>query len=131
MNNNKNVTINLTNQAPVQVRSGDWPVIASADDDSWGHDVDYARHQQAIAQGELDLYLLRVRQHKDGRTLVYAKLCGATAWTGSLDNYGGYLLEAPDNDDLVSSIRSAGEEAGLPNHLIRDCIGDLPATVLE
>lgn len=121
------ITVTLTDQPPVLISNEIWPVIATARGDSWTGG-DYARHEQALAQRELDRYFLRVRQHADGRALVYGVLTAAPAWTGSEDNAGGYLLDP--GDDIVASIRQVGEEVGIPERLVRECIADLPATEL-
>jgi len=117
-------TITLTDRAPVRIDEGAWPQIAHAVGDSYDSG-DYSRYQQASAQGELDEYSLRVRQHADGRAIVYGVLDAATAWTGSEDWRGGEVLDA--DADIATAIRRVGEMGGLPDSVIRDCIADLPA----
>jgi hypothetical protein len=121
-------TITLTDRRPVRIVEEDWPVIAMSADDSWNH-PDYSRYQQALNQGELDKYSIRVRQHADGRTIVYAVFVGATAWTGNGDKRDGEILKSKTGinyDDIVASIKEVGEACGLPEHVINDCIADLP-----
>lgn len=123
----KTRTITLTDRHPVKIYDDEWPVIASADGDSYG-DHDHARHQQASAQGELDKYLLRVRRHADGSTIIYGILDAATAWTRSEDVRGGELLD--DGADIARAIRRVGEYCGLPARVIRECIASLPPVEL-
>jgi hypothetical protein len=128
----KTRTITLTNRRPVTITEDDWPMIAEASGDSYKGN-DGGRHRQASAQGELDTYTLRVRQHADSRVLVYGKFDAASAWTGSEDWAGGELLderttgEAPPQPDIAAAIRRVGENGHIPDRVIRDCIADLPA----
>lgn len=119
-------TITLSRRRPVTVREDQWPIIASAHGDSCAR-RDVTQHQQAVARGECDEYTLRVRQHADGRTLVYGVLDAAiAAWgqpAGGQDRRGGELL-AP-GADLPAAIRRVGEDCHLPDHLIRACVADL------
>ncbi len=123
-NNDKRRTITLTGRAPVSILESEWPVIAKGDGDSYGSG-DYGRYQQAKSQGENDIYTLRVRRHADGRALNYAVLDAATVWTGTEDHRGGALIQK--DGDIAAVIRSVGEECGLPDSVIRECIADLPA----
>lgn len=121
--------ITLTDRRPVSVDPEEWPVIAAADGDSYAS-RDYSRHQQALGQGELDRYRLRVRQHADGRTIIYGVFDAATAWTGSEDRAGGRLLEPTraggDSAAIVQAILAVGADCRLPESVIRECVGDLP-----
>jgi hypothetical protein len=120
----KQRTITLTGRRPVKINEDEWPVIAIAGGDSYGHH-DYNRYQQAKAQGELDEYTIRVRQHDDGRTIVYAVFDAASAWTGSEDHRGGELLDP--GDDIPAAISRVGNDCLIPDSVIRECIADLPA----
>jgi hypothetical protein len=62
-------TITLTGRPPIRIVVADWPVLADASGDSWRDRGDQARYDQARHRGELDTYLLRVRQHADGRVV--------------------------------------------------------------
>lgn len=121
-------TITLTGRAPVTIEEGNWPVIAKAVDDSYGSH-DYSRYQQAKAQGELDEYSIRVRQHKDGRAIVYAVFEAASAWTGSEDRKGGELIDK--DDSIPAAILRVGLDCNIPDKVIRQCIADLPAVAIE
>jgi hypothetical protein len=121
-------TITLTDRPPAKIREDLWPTIAEAHGDSYDGS-DYARHQQAVRQGEVDDYLLRVRQHADGRTLVYGVLDAAiSAWhapAGGEYIRGGELLDS--GADVSAAIRRVGEYCHLPDSVIRDCVASLPA----
>ena len=123
-------TVSLTGRRPVKIVEAAWPVLAHAYGDSYQGN-DYARHQQAQARGEVDKYSLLVRQHTDGRALVYA-VCDAaiSAWgqpAGGEDYRAGELLQADALPEIPEAIRRVGDAAGLPDALIRECIADLPA----
>jgi hypothetical protein len=128
----KKRTITLTGRPPVRITEEAWPIVAKATGDSYGGG-DYCRHEQALSQGECDRYAIRVRQHADGRAIVYAVLDAAcSAWgapAGGVDHREGKLLSA--GSDLAAAIRRVGDEAELPEALIRECIADLPAEELE
>lgn len=127
----KTRTITLTGLPPVKIREDQWPTIAEASGDSYRGN-DYARHQQAVHQGECDKYTLKVRQHADGRALVYGILDAAiSAWNapaGGEDFRGGELAQGAD---IPAAIRRVGESCHLPDSIIRECIADLPAVELE
>jgi hypothetical protein len=124
----KSRTITLTNRPPVTVREDLWPVLASARDDSWTG-LDPSRYMQSKQRGELDEYFVTVRQHEDGRSIVYAVLSAARSWTGNESRAEGAMLAA--GADVARSIREVGERCGLPDKVIRDCIADLPAEDLD
>lgn len=132
MSDTKQRTITLTGRAPVKIREDQWPVIAQADGDSYRGN-DYGRHNQAVHQGECDQYTLRVRQHEDGRAIVYGILDAAiAAWNapaGGETRRGGETLDA--GADLAAAIRRVGESCELPDRIIRECIADLPAEELK
>jgi hypothetical protein len=124
MSETKTRTITLTDRPPVRIREDEWPLIAKGTGDSYGSG-DYSRYQQALAQGECDRYRLTVRQHADGRAIVYGVFDAATAWTGSEDVSGGELL--PPRADIAAAIRRVGAYCQLPDSIIRECTADLPA----
>lgn len=110
------ITIILTNRAPIRVREDEWPVIAGGDDPIDASDGDT----------EPDELSLCVRQHSGGRAIVYGSRAdhqGDRGW------HGGELLD--EGDDLAGAILRVGEDAGLPAHVIRECIADLPVEDLS
>lgn len=126
MDNNKIRTITLTNHRPVKIKDAEWPIIAQATDDSKDHGP--GTGSTPTPDYELDHYSLRVRQHVDGRTIVYGILDANTAWTGTESYRGGVLLEK--DTEIPAAIRNVGEECNLPDRVIRDCIANLPAEEL-
>lgn len=125
----KTRTITLTDRAPVKIREDEWPVIAQASDDSYHGDP--GGYRQAASQGEIDTYTIKVRQHADGRALVYGILDAAIepchqpaageSWRG------GELLDK--GADLAAAIRRVCSDR-LPDAVIRSCVADLPAVEL-
>jgi hypothetical protein len=112
----KTRTITLTARPPVRIVEDDWPIIASASD--------YAGQVESQASEEWGVY---VRQHEDGRRIAYAYRDRGTGgmpieYRGSR---GGELLVAID--DIAAAIRRVGDQVGIPEHTIADCIADLPA----
>lgn len=108
----KRRTITLTGRPPVRILESAWPIIAHGE---W---TDNPRiPQQANATEDV-----RVRQHADGRAIVY----GVTwsAWQGSIGWSGGELL-AP-GADLPSAIERVAADGGMHESVARECIADLP-----
>ena len=111
--------ITLTGRAPVAIVEDAWPVIAS--------DRGWTGQHECQANEE---WLIRVRQHADGRAIVYVVRDSgpggmAIGYSGSR---GGALLSA--GSDLAAAIRSVGEHCGIPEAEIAGCIADLPAEEL-
>jgi hypothetical protein len=117
----KTRTVTLTARPPVTITEDAWPVIARSSGRS--------TRRYETPDHECDCYTVRVRQHADGRTIVYAVLEAATAWTGSEDARGGELL--PAASDIAAAIDRVGRDIGIPEHMIRECVADLPAEVLS
>lgn len=111
----KTRTITLTNRPPVRIREDQWPQIAQAK--RWDNQYE----SQAIRT-----WALRVRQHEDGRTIVYGAY--DSRYAGEHGRRAGELLDA--GADIAASIRRVGEHAGCDD-CIDDCIADLPAVELE
>lgn len=117
----KSITITLSDRAPVKINPELWPCIARA---TW-HDG------QVQVQANHEAFI-RVRQHDDGRTLVYCSLHAGNGgvhagWRGAA---GGFLLEDPHDpvpsDDIVRAIRRCAGIISMPE-LGDECIADLPA----
>lgn len=126
----KTRTITLTGRRPVTIDETEWPVIARASGDDYNGN-DPARRQQASDQGELDEYSLRVRQHGDGRAIIYGTY--EEGWHSEHDGltHAGYIVQ-PGSVPLTveAAIQQAGTDLGAPVQLIADCIADLPAEKL-
>lgn len=114
----KTRTVTLTNRAPVKIREDQWPEIASASARPGSH-----RNGTPAPDYETDSYTLRVRQHADGRAIVYGVVDASTAWTGTESWRGGELLDA--GADIAAAIMRVG--AGMPPSVVRECVADLPA----
>ena len=127
----KKRTITLTDRAPVNILESDWPVIAAG---SFEH-YDNQYRFQANRTTDIDVH---VRQHADGRALVYAVFKYTSAYQDEPNaiHRTGVLLDA--GADLPAAIREVGEQlaerAGEREKAIRDCvndcIADLPAVDL-
>ena len=123
----KQRTITLTDRRPVTINEDEWPVIAKAEGDNYTG-LDPARHIQASQQGELDEYTLRVRQHADGRAIVYGAY--TEGWNGAHDGLtrAGRIVNPDGNPPSIEqAIYSVGTDLGVPRQLISDCTADLPA----
>ena len=129
----KTRTITLTDHAPVSINEAEWPEVASA---KW-------------YEGEIDIQAdrtatIRVREHRDGRRLVYGVT--TTHYQGEHSRRAGYLIPAPagltpeqlktgDTDYLgdtaatIAAIKDVAEAIGYPD-LAQNCIADLPAEAL-
>jgi len=120
---------------PVTITDDAWPRIASAE---W--------HSGAIECQANETAYVRVRQHEDGRTLVYGvRERGPGGMpAGYRGTSAGYLLAAshvpgdgPDagrsrptaDEDVVRAIRRVAGAIGM-ERLGSECIGDLPAETL-
>lgn len=120
----------MSESAPVKIDPDHWPVIAHVD---W--------HDGQIECQALEIAAVKVREHSDGRRLVYGwvKIDPDRERQGSRDVYAGYLVvdQNRQNDDPstleADTIRAIRRVAGVINHeeLGAECIGDLPAQGLE
>lgn len=130
----KRRTITLTDQPPVRIREDQWPEIAHGHYEAFDNQYRF----QANCTTDIDI---RVRQHQDGRAIVYGTYRYDTNWQGvhGAQHRTGVLLAA--GSDLIDAIREVAD--GLVDRLgdsedvshVRDamdeCIGDLPAVELE
>lgn len=123
-------TITLTNRPPVTIEEDNWPLIASAKDSD--HDNQY--ECQANQKWK---WFVGVRQHKDGRAIVYATYTHTSQWAGSQDTYdrqGDYLdYKDVPIEHITSAIINvcARMEGERWDTLKDDCIADLPAEDLD
>ena len=115
-------TITLTDRPPIRITEEDWPVIAKA---TW--------YQGEIERQANRRGWMKIRQHSDGRTIVYGGF--TTQWQGESDRRGGELLggeahgqgEAMEPRYTVDAIRRVAEDLFVPEDAVRDLIADLPA----
>lgn len=127
------LTITLTGREPVKIRLEDWPIIAEADE------VDYDNQYEFQANRKAN-WLLKVRQHADGRAIVYGVHGYTSAWPNERNRNmrGGELLD--NSDDLPAAIQRVAAELesrfseedtqygpGVFPRLAHECTADLPA----
>ncbi len=121
-------TITLTNRQPVTIDEDNWPLIASAKDRDWDNEHECQANQKWN-------WFVGVRQHKDGRVIVYATYTHTSQWAGAQDTYdkqGDYLNYAANTEHICTAIinvcsRMEGERW---DTLKDDCIADMPAEEL-
>jgi len=122
----KRRTITLTHRPPVSIVEDQWLMIATARD--WDGEHEFQANRK---------WSVRVREHADGRRLVYGTY--DSAFMREPDLRGGYLLDPPGagharGDDMagatVRAIRALVEEIGGADSLASRCIADLPAVDL-
>lgn len=103
--------ITLTDERPVLVTDEEWPVVASA-----SHDKDGSGNQANRRQ------YMRVRQHADGRCLVYG--WSESSWQGEHGRQAGFRATP---DDCPRQLRMVAGLVGIEEWLVMQCISDLPA----
>jgi hypothetical protein len=142
---NPHLTITLTGRNPVKIKKDDWPIIADAEDYWYDGQVEFQANRRKKCK-------LVVRQHADGRTLVYGIYTYQTNFQSErgYDVRGGELLTvdgvSSENVGDCKVIAGAIQRVGqwmiehLPSdrqdddeafdRVIHDCIADLPAEEL-
>lgn len=139
----KKRTITLTGHPPVMIREDEWPVIAHgyADDDDSNNPGNPPNREW-----ERDI---RVRQHADGRVLVYGIYSYSTNFQGEngASARAGVLLNEPaTTEQITEAIRQVGndltaaeDDAAIDDNqrdsrqwrnAVRETIADLPAEEL-
>lgn len=124
----KRRTITLTDRAPVRIVENEWAVIASAKDYDNEHEFQANRR-----------YNLRVRQHADGRTIVYGT--HSTQFQNEQDAAAGELLTPPSDmqvkeeewcvwDEIPAAIKRVAANCHC-DQIADECIADLPAEDLS
>jgi hypothetical protein len=123
-------TITLTDRSPVKIVEDDWPVIAHGSYSEHDNQYEFQSNRKWKAN-------VRVRQHADGRAIVYGTYEYTTAFQGERDvsAKAGVLLDA--SADKVAAIRAVGQtlaesvgERDFSPHIagcVGECIADLPA----
>jgi len=121
MTTTKTITITMSDRAPIKVVAADWPVIARAD---W-HSGEHACQANEEAW-------LKVREHADGRRIVYADRDSGPGGMalGYRGTAAGYLIGAPNAE--AETVRAIRRAAGVidKSELGDECIADLPAEEL-
>lgn len=123
----KKITIALSDARPVKIDPAAWPVIAK---DAW--------HSGEYAFQSFDSAWIKVRQHSDGRTLVYGFAGDGAGGSrpNRADISAGYLIPAGDDDGVIRAIRrvagaltacDCGPSSADCDALAISVIGDLPS----
>lgn len=107
-------TITLTGRAPVRIAEDQWPIIASA-----------KRFDGQVECQANHTWRLTVRQHTDGRTIVYGVYDSCYPGEGAR---AGEVLAA--GKDIPESIYRVAEACNC-TQCADDCIADLPAIDLK
>jgi hypothetical protein len=110
------LTVKLFDHAPVRVVKDDWPLIASAKD--WDNQYEFQANRT---------WTLRVRQHADGRALVYG--LHTTQFQHERGREGGMLVAS--KDEIPAAVHKVAERLKFPVELAEECINDLPAECLR
>jgi len=109
----------MSERAPVTIITADWPIIAEA-----------SRHDGAVACQANNEWSIVVREHTDGRRLVYGWQVAGNGGqhAGFRPRHAGWVVDKDDDDDVTAIRRVAGVIGD--EQLGAECISDLPATVL-
>ena len=114
MPENVYLTVTLSGRPPVRIQKDRWPVIARAK----------RSHGEFADQASCHLI---VRQHQDGRTLVYGVLDSPSQEDQS--HRAGCLLQA--GADICKAIWEVSGDLGLDPKMAQACISSLPAEDLD
>lgn len=115
--------ITLTGRPPVSIVDADWPIIARGEEERGAYGPGMTPQPE-------DGTILRVRQHADGRAIVYVTVKGTGAWGNDTAGHaGGALLAAGAN--LAEAIAAVGNACDVDDAVIRECVAGLPAEELE
>lgn len=128
---NPKLTITLTGRRPVAIIKDQWPIIAAASHKDWDNQYEF----QANRTWHYDL---KVRQHKDGRTIIYGIYRYDTQCQGESDAAirGGEMVTKEETIDAIKRVgkwmadnlpSGHADEAEIFIRLINECIADLPA----
>lgn len=135
----KTLTITMSERRPLKIDPELWPVIADA-----------KRHDNAIKSQANNVWTIRVREHADGRRLVYGSHEAGQGgqYAGFRERHAGYLVDvdtvveghgspadmrrayaardAKRDDETIRAIRRVGGVID-DDQLAAECIADLPA----
>jgi hypothetical protein len=130
-------TITLSNRRPVKIREADWPMLARGAWHDWDNQYEFQANRTWKA-------FVHVRQHQDGRALVYGGYDYDTAFQNEQDlAYRAGELLTPDphagvtTQAIVAAIHRVAEDLGARSNqgehfrdIADNCIADLPAEEL-
>lgn len=105
---NPYLTITLTSARPVKILKADWPIVAEATERGWDGEHEFQSFRSTKAA-------IRVRQHADGRAIVYGSYHHESQYQGErgVEVRGGMLLDA--GADIVAAIEEVA--AGLADRI--------------
>lgn len=121
------ITIRLSDAAPVRINPDHWPVIAQAN-----------AHDNAHRSQANNLWAIVVREHEDGRRIVYGARSPGNGGqhVGTINPFAGFKLRAFAGhsaeqvaDETIRAIRRVAGVIDRPD-LGAECIADLPAVEL-
>lgn len=130
-------TITLTGRPPVSINEDNWPVVASASDKDYDNEYEFQANR-------ISKWFIGVRQHEDGRAIVYATYSHTSAWQKERDyaaKRGVLLSSSCSHEDICAAIREvccdiqdaehAGNDASRWQSLSHECQADMPAEQLD
>lgn len=119
-------TITLTQQNPVAIETDDWQIVSStSDNDSY--------------EGGVSKWFLAVRQHQDGRGIVYATYSRQDAGLRPISHKRGIII-SPEQDIANAIYKVAGQMQECRHHandsdrwqeLAATCCSGLPIITLD
>ena len=124
------LTITLTGRRPVKIDKDSWPILAQASAKDWDNQYEFQANRTT------KMYL-KVRQHEDGKSIVYGVYDFSTQFQGERGREfrAGEMLGA--GDDIPAAIERVGRDLDeriggdyfslSMADLIHECIADLPA----
>lgn len=112
---NSRRTITLTGRRPVSISEDDWPEIAHGTVSDASRGNDWTRKAD-----------LRVRQHADGRAVVYGT--SISKWQGERDESAGELV--PAGGDIDGAVRRVAGHLPSSEQLAHATLADMPAEEL-
>ena len=128
-------TIVLTNRPPIRISRDKWPIIASAEMEDYDGEFRFQSFRTTD-------WAIRVRQHSDGRTIIYAIYDHVTAWQNErcrTVKHGILLGTCHDGleQDIVSAVHQVcdmmpdDDDSGYWQDLANQCIAELPAVDID
>jgi hypothetical protein len=133
----KTRTITLTSRPPVKIAEDSWPMVASASDKEFDNQYEFQSNRKST-------WFVGVRQHEDGRAIVYARYSYDSNWQNArcYSAARGVLLtaESATTEGICQSIEEVcrdianaehqGDDADRWPTLAAECIADMPAEEL-
>jgi hypothetical protein len=120
----------LSGGAPVQISQAEWPLIAEAKT-PLVYDP-FNPNEWAVGTQPYGYERLAVRQHHDGKAVVFGLLRYKEAWASQFNIFnprGGEVVSA--GTDLAAALKRVGGALGLQGETIRACVNALPAQDLD